>query len=198
MDFDSRSRLHTINLPSARGLIEGWEWPFRFRKHSSARGRMTAKPPRKSGMENAEEQPSPQLSRAKNSNRLDVASAMEHTSQQRVRCAEHSTKREMAVRARLRARSENSCDRERLNHHDSVVFGKALDVRFWDFRTDSGQAITCEIGLRSLSGGGRPILLSQYPHGHVLSLDILSPDTWTPGCRDKKWPSELLELSANR
>ena len=109
---------------------------------------------------------------------------MEHTSQQRVRCAEHSTKREMAVRARLRARSENSCDRERLNHHDSVVFGKALDVRFWDFRTDSGQAITCEIGLRSLSGGGRPILLSQYPHGHVLSLDILSPDTWTPGCRD--------------
>src|SRR6202043_1107482 len=55
----------------------------------------------------------------KNANRLKSASTMGRgTSQKRNRCAEHTIKREMAGRAWLCPRPENSRRHERLDHHN--------------------------------------------------------------------------------
>ena len=99
---------------------------------------------------------------------FDFVSTMGHASQERVRCSECPIKWQMAGCARLRARSENPRHPERLNHHDSVVFGKALIDLFFGL---SGQIsghipdwrLPPEIGLKRRPNADGAFRLSPSP-----------------------------------
>jgi hypothetical protein len=93
--------------------------PFRFRKHSFTRAAHNGKAVAQKRYGNRQTTSSTPIERPKNANRLCIVSTMGRgASQKRMRCAEHPVKREMARRARPRARPENPRRYERLDHHN--------------------------------------------------------------------------------
>ena len=111
---------------------------------------------------------------------FDFVSTMGHASQERVRCSECPIKWQMVGCARIRARSESPSHRERLNHHDSVVFGKALIDLFLGFQDRFQDTFrTCGIPMRIVRNRCPVDDLSRTS----FSLDNLFPDTLTQGCR---------------
>ena len=79
---------------------------------------MTAKPPREKGHGKRQTKRAGSTREPKNTYRFGFISTVGRASQKRMRCAECSIKWQVVGCARLRARSEDSRHRERLNHHN--------------------------------------------------------------------------------